>query len=137
VCDCQGTRKTSSYRCTRRHEESGQNLNLKFKMFLSSDKNLASLQPRNMTFAIPRQVSEFASGMIETRSEDSVPPTKTLFFKCFVNSQMKKQAHFQLLLRLSKTEGRHIRFAAGTLSSLKTGNRKKKAPRVPHPKAHS
>jgi len=73
-------------------------------------KNPTTLNRRNMTIAISRQVSEFKSDTIQTTSENCALPTKGLFFNYFCNSSKLSSAlsASPLTLAMLETENRHI-----------------------------
>ena len=73
-------------------------------------KNPTTLNRRNMTIAISRQVSEFKSDTIQTTSENCALTTKRLFFNYFCNSSKLSSAlsASPLTLAMLETENRHI-----------------------------
>ena len=73
-------------------------------------KKPTTLNRRNMTIAISRQVSEFKSDTIQTTSENCALTTKRLFFNYFCNSSKLSSAlsASPLTLAMLETENRHI-----------------------------
>ena len=74
----------------------------------AQNKNLTTLDRRNMTFLISRIMSELVSDTIDTRSEKSELETKKLFFNCSVNSSTPSNApsapHLTLSTSFKKQE---------------------------------
>ena len=110
-------------------------------------KNPTTLNRRNMTIAISRQVSEFKSDTIQTTSENCALPTKGLFFNYFCNSSKLSSALSDppLTLAMLESENRGITqkesyillvFGIPQRALSQRKKEKKKCASVLYPRAH-